>query len=229
MYYLFHNNCRKDITIICDHDVKIHLPPYETRRISSLEADNMTLVVKIDGESEAVKEKSYYKLLVETKYIFANLEENTEFFITRERTPFAVTASYDRLFLRSSSGQCIGETHRIVDEPKIKEVFESKQKREALLDAVMSSPFLTVAVIILPILLALCWGWKIGLIAFLLLLAFWGIVNILSNLFTDGILAKLVGIPSDKREFYRYFESDFIGNYYSTAKREPLYGEVEIN
>lgn len=229
MICFLHNDCGHILNIKIDYSVPFYLQPYETKSISVPGADTITMIVKLDRKSEAMKGKEYYQLIIETEYVFADISENAVFHITRERTPFALTASYDRLFVHLSDGMCVKETHRIVGEEKIKKMFSKHRGQDAFLDAVMSSPGLVAGTILIPIFLALFLGWKTGLIAFVVLLAFWVSTNVFGDLFVNGFLNKVLGTPNEKKEFYRYFESEFICQYYSGKERVPVYGEIETD
>lgn len=225
----FCNHSASVVSLKIDAGDPIYLQPNETRIVAVSSGEKMTVTVRRNCESEAVKEKSYYRLVVETEYVFVKVAENAMFHITREKTPFSLTASYDRLFVKTTDGNCANEKNRIIGEERMKEAFRRSKKRENLLDAFMTSPLWSVCMILIPIILAVIFGWKIGLVVLGAMFAFWAIVNLLSNFLLNGVLAKLVGIPDEEKAFYGYFESDFITEYYSKHDRAPVYGEIETD
>lgn len=225
----FCNHSASVVSLKIDAGDPTYLQPNETRIVAVSSGEKMTVAVRRNCESEAVKDKSYYRLVVETEYVFENIAENAMFHITREKTPFSLTASYDRLFVETTDGDCANEKNHIVGEERMKEMFRRSKKRDILLDALMTSPLLTVCVVLIPIILTVIFGWKIGLIVLGAMLAFWAIVNVISNFLLGVLFNKVVGIPDEEKEFYGYFESNFITEYYSKHDRSPVYGEIETD
>ncbi len=225
MNIYFTNNCSNFIILNIDDGEPVFLQPFEKKLITRNDLDSIKILAKRNCES--TKKSAIYHLVIETEYVFSDVSDNTTFIITREKIQFSLNASYDRLFLQSSNAKIISEKHKILAEDKIKKTFKKSRFGEFVFDTLMFSPALLVALILAGISLTFIWGWIITIIYFPLAFLFVGILNWLIDKLCIAIGKKVLKTEDENIEFYKYFENDFINNYYSNANRTPFMGNIE--
>lgn len=227
MTVYFTNHCRHIVILIIDDGEPVFLQPFETKPIARNDSDVIKILAKRDCES--IKKSSMYHLVIETEYLFSVVSEGAAFTINREKIRFSLMAYYDRLFLWTTNVKYVSETYKILAEDKIKKTFDKSQLFEFIFDAVMASPGLIIVLLLVGISLTFIWGWRIAVVYFPLAFLFIGALNWLTDKLWNLIGEKAFKMEDEKMEFYRYFENDFIKNYYSDIERTPFMGKVEIN
>ena len=227
MVVYFTNRCRHIIILNVDDGELVLLQPFETKSITRNDSDVIKVLLKRDCES--TKKSSIYHLVIETQYLFSNTFNGATFTITREKIRFSLNASYDRLFLCATNANYLSETHKILAEDKIKKAFAKSRRFEFVFDAVMASPVLVIVLLLAGISLTFIWGWRIAIVYFPLAFLFIGALNWMIEKFWRVIGKKTFKIDDEKTEFYKYFESDFIKNYYADVNRTPFMGKVETD
>lgn len=221
------NQCRYRIVLCMDDGGPVFLQPFETRDITRSDSDVLRISAKRDWPSTL--EASVYHLVVETDYHFSNVRDGATFTIIREKIRFALNASYDRVFLLPARAYLLSETYRIVGEEEMKKAFRHSRRGDFIFESILNALGLLIVLGIAGLSLTLIWGWRIAVIyfplAFLLIFA----LNLFASKFSNTVFRRLFQVKDEETEFERYFECDFIENYYSDPERTPFTGNVEIN
>jgi ABC-type multidrug transport system fused ATPase/permease subunit len=228
MKVCFANHSRHIIAITVDDDSSVLLQPFEN--IALVRKDSDTIKILAGRNCESMKKSATYHLVIETEYIISNITDGMVFNIEREKIRFCIDAFYDRLFLKSSNALILSEKHKVRTEERMKAAFnKSNLIRMFLTGPLESLTELFVLMLIAGIVLAFFLGWKFFVgyfsISYLILIVF----NFLLDKFCETIFKKVFKTKHKKKEFYDYFEEEFIRNYYADANRIPFIGSVEIN
>lgn len=229
MNITFINSCNHSIALKIDDTVSVCLQPRETTSVTRQDAETMKLTAC--RTSESVKIKSVYHLVIETEYVFFNVSANDTFYITREKIQFSPNASYDRLFVQPSiaATEKISENHRISAEEQMKRIFAKEMRGDFIFDTFLFSSTLIIFLTGIGIRLTSLFGWKVALVYFPLEILFVVALNLLIDKLWRGVSKKVFKVDDDKTEFYRYFENEFITDYYSNADRTPYMGHIETD
>ena len=229
MNITFINGCNHEIALKIDDTVSVCLQPRETTSVTRQDAETMKLTVC--RTSESVKIKSVYHLVIETEYVFFNVSDNETFYITREKIRFSLNASYDRLFVQPSiaATEKISENYRIPDEEQMKRIFAKEMRGNFIFDTIWAFLALIIFLTGIGIRLTSLFGWKVALVYFPLAILFVIALNLLIDKLWRGASKKVFKVDDDKTEFYRYFENEFITDYYSNADRTPYMGHIETD
>lgn len=229
----FTNHSSHIVILSIDDGEPIFLQPFKTIQVVRNKSDAIKVLVKRSGESfisKGIIKGTMYHLVIETEYHFFDVCDGEVFDITREKIRFSMNAFYDRMFLSATNASFVSETHKVLTEEKIKKAFNKSWLIELLLVGPLDKlTGVFILSLIVGIVLMFSWGWKVSIafftVAYLLLV----IVNWLMDKFWGLIVKKAFKIEDKKKEFYDYFNNEFIKCYYADVERTPFIGNVEIN
>lgn len=207
------------------------LQPRQTMPITQLDESTIKVVIKGDCESyvsKSVLKSKMYHLAIESEYILSNVNSGDMFSVTREKIQFSGNTFYDRLFLFAENITVISETNRVLGDEKIKRAFNKSWLIYVFLTgslATLSGGFITLSFV--GLVLLFFFGWKFFALYFVSLYVFLIAANWIIDKIWCAIGKKGFNMKDEKKEFYSYFEKEYITNYYSTSDRVPYMGDVE--
>lgn len=233
MTVYFNNHTRHIVIINTDDGESIFLQPYETIPIVRNDSDVIKVLVKRNCDSyiyKHVMKSPMYHLVIESEIIFSGVSDGEVFNISREKIQFDLQSYYDRLFVLPNNAVNYTETHKIVAAEKIKTAYKKSHLRYIILFVPLEyTPMAVFWVFIGSIVTKVIWGWTVSIIFFLTAYLILIFLNVFLASLTNKILKKLFKFNSPDKDFYNYFENEYIKNYYADTKREPFFGNIEIN
>lgn len=226
MNIIFSNKCRHKVCVEIASNPSFEIQPYDRISISCDEVDK--LIIEVRRDIVSYKKRNKYILVLETQYEFENVNDSTEFIITREKARVnpVPDISYDRLFLHNESALCFSEKHSVIGAEEIKKKFGKSRIKEFLL-----GPFEmwteALGFLVIGLFLGFFFNWKVSLIFWVVAYIFALIANGVADILFGIVMKKGFKEEGDKKEFYKHFENEFIADYYSNPDRYR--DKVEIN
>lgn len=224
MNITFKNQCNHFVVINIDDTEPMLLHPFETKTISRKGCD--IVKIRANRNSESRRSEYTFDLVVETEYIFSEVANNAVFTIIREKIRFSENATYDRIFVSSQNAQKETENYRILSEDEIKKAFKKEEHSLLFLDVILE-PKLTILLIVVGLAILLNFGWKIAVLyipfAVVFLLSYIRLADKAAEVISVKAFNKLFkrNDKTEKKEFYEYFENDYITAYYASPNRTP--------
>ncbi len=230
MNIIFYNECKYVVLVSVNLEKPAAIQPYGTMSIECQSSENIDILVKRDIISYARKRK--YTFVIETRYRFANVNNNERFRIVRENIRAEYKIYLERLFLIADKAELISQSHNVLGKEEIERRYRRYRIRDLLLtDAFWNAPFLIIGLLLLGIVLTFVFGWKLALLYFPILYAA-AVILAWLNSKLDVFIYKKVFKDEDETErnvLDRYLKSESIAKYYLDPERTPYNGEIEIN
>ena len=232
---LVNNSSITTIVKIEDLPEKV-IQPYESISIELGILDNFKLIIAHNYESSS---KKNYNLVLESKYRISEVIDGEVFYITREKINVSYLINYDRFFLASTKSRCTLENNNVIGEKNIKKEYTKDFWKENLIFELIFNVYPIIIFLVLCYygisiskILGLVFALIYFPISYLLVVSFvWIIRYVVAMIFkplNDGKIEN-ADIYLKKKYFYKYFEEDFIKNYYSLPLREPFIpGKIEF-
>lgn len=230
MEFSFINNYRDVILININNDGFVSIQPHSKLTVSCAQSSGISVLIKPCGESYVQKRPKAYILKLESSYLFSNVSDGEVFIINREKTKINYNVYYDRLFVNPANAIIGHHKNTVMQEDELK----SSYRKSRLIDMLIFEPLLDHVILFseltaVGILLSIIGGWKVALIYFPLLYIFLFLLNLISDKLVTAFFKNGFGIDDEKSEFYAYFDSGFIENYYRNPQREAYSQDIEVN
>ena len=225
----FFNHCRYAVLVRVGTAEPIRIPAH---KMAWIECGASTFDVSIRRDTESYFEKSWssYVLVLETWYHCENLRENDILRITREKARVDVNVYFDRLFLTANIASCRVQSYMVAGAEAMKKRFQKSRRAHFFLSSPLETmPGLLVLLLVLGIILTFNFGLQFAAVYFPCAYIFSLLLSWVIDQFCVSFLTFLCKIPSDKREFYRCFQNEWISAYYANPERKAVMDEVEID
>lgn len=222
MNLLFYNECEAAVSVSVDSGAAVCIAPQGSLAAVCENAD--AVVISVGRDAESNRKKGDYTLVLATEYRFSNIKENEAFHISGEKIRAGLNVYYERLLLTGETARCEEQTHRVAGERKIKKRYQRARLWDMfLIDPFLCAPGVALAAVVGGIVLLHFFGWKPALIlvlaVYVLLLAIsWSCEHIVGVFFQKAFHQK-----SGKKEFYRYFEKEFIEKTVNEPRETRIY------
>lgn len=213
--------------------------PSDKTKVELHNSDIFKIQIRSNKESYKMKKIVGYCLIINVEYDLSGISDGTEIIIKREMIMVGADIHYDRFFLVGvDKAKILSEKISIIDENKIIKRYKVDFWKHIfiynLIDNIFSIILITI-LIFMGISMARFFGIYFFLVYILLtylaiVIYSWIIKIIIQKLFSRFIYKKKedLDIYISKKNFYLYFQEDFINNYYSNLDREPyLPGKIE--
>ncbi len=215
------------VQLCVDNEMSFIIKPYEVKDVVFSIKKYINILLS-PTENSKIKTDKFY-IVLKTNYTCSNICEDKEFIITREKICFAYNAFYERLFLSDNDGNCLLKLIAVKDEENLKKCFSKTRKLKLLLYGPFETFLLEpVFYIIIGVVLAFIWGWRIAVVYFPCVYLFLVLFNWFTQTIVEHFFKKTCKFDI-KRDFYEYLDTEYIMKYYSNPNRTPFVGKVEIN
>lgn len=224
MIIVLKNMSKSFLKVYFNNEYEVNMSPYEEKNID-LNLPSIEISISLSPCKDSFIKNDLYHIVLSASYSCSNIDNNSEFIITREKIRFAYNAFYERFFMKSSSAICTLKEIRPLDEEKLKSKFKKNKKRKFFL----SEPFedflaLPMLLIIIGIVLLCSLGWKIALLysifAYILLI----LINVVIKRIIKTVFKKHFSFDEEKM-FCEYLKQEYISQYYASENREPFLGK----
>lgn len=233
MDFNFVNKCSVSVLVSVNDKEKFTLGPHENKMITLDDFYKINLIVRKKDESflEKTVFSKKYKLTVETAYeLLITDNEPVTFIFLRECVRVSGDAYYEKIILKNKPACCVEKNNVICGLNIIKKVYNKRRLAYLLL----VSPFehmtlLCIAVAVLAIVFAV----KISIIfsCLFFLIAYTVITGIdfLAGKFCDRFYKKVLNADSEKEEFEKILDNNFLNTFYSDERLKAFNDEIFID
>lgn len=224
MIVYLNNTCGAFVEVCINNTLNILMKPHGNNSITCDSTDD--IIISVRPRKKSKFKGGIYNLILESKYVFCNTSENIELFIAREKIRVSLNVSYERMFLSSPKSDPVSEVTRVTDEDRMKKRFSRSRIAELMWGPLENLTSGSIVLFVAGIVLAYFVNWKLIFLYYPCAYAFLFLVNWIIDVAWNSFAKKTFKID-DKEDFYRYFDSDYIAEYYSQIDREPFMGRVE--
>lgn len=225
----FFNHCRYAVLVRVGTAEPVRIPAH---KMAWIECSGSTFDVSIRQATDSYFQKdcSSYVFILESLYHCENVEENEILQITREKARVDVKVYFDRLFLTAKKASCRVQSYAVAGATAVKKRFQKSQRARFLfISPVETMPGLLVLLLVMGIILTFNFGWLFATVYFPCAYIVTLVLSWVIDQFCVSFLKFLCKTPSEKTEFYRCFQNEWIAAYYANPNRKAVMDEVEID
>lgn len=208
MNVIFSNNTLDPIIVIFGNDT-IVIESFD--RATVLIPKNGDHEFKLKKTTSSRFEKGHYILSAESLYVCHFENEETIIDITQNKKSVQYNVDLEYLIASINELPCELKKCLINDETGIKKKFRKKERIQFFfIDLIESFPGLAFLLLCLSIGLIYIKGWFFGTVALVLFYCLLLVINYCSKKFIKVLFKKAVNFEDGRKDFYRYFEEDFL-------------------
>lgn len=212
MQITFYNECDYVVHLYIESKDIIIIQPHDKAVMKTIKSG---IKVCIKRNIISYKKKNKYNLVLEVQYQLINVHDNDIFRITHRKDKIEGNVYYDRLFLNSDNAICAKEVYSVLGAEEIKKKFnKAKKKYRFLISPFENLTGLTILLIMFGIILGSKLGGKFMIFYFPAIYLFLIFVDWILERTSQFIFGKIFKLRDYKTEFYSFFESEYISNYY---------------
>lgn len=232
------NHTRIPISVIIDNKTGFIIAPKSTYILDDDHIHKLDCKQIYDSASFPIKKKEIHNICIYSLYELEHTSATTCIHIKREKLRVSLkNIYYDRVNVEFENAFVVKQTLQISNEDtmvmSLQKIVSSDSASDRfdhfILEPFIGSPLVAFPLIILGVCLSLVYGWVFALIYFTILYLFFSLGSLFTTKLVEKLFERFFKIESTKKEMARLLSKEMISKFFTDPKRDPNYGEIEID